>query len=97
MERPDLSTSAGRGRRNRSVVARRAGLSIAACAAVLLSSGATAAGITFMTLDNPADLTYNQLLGINDSGLIAGFYGSGAMGASQPGVPVDAAQRLYGG
>ena len=33
-----------------------------------------------MTLDNPADLTYNQLLGINDSGLIAGFYGSGAMG-----------------
>jgi len=50
-----------------------------------------------MTLDNPADLTYNQLLGINDSGLIAGFYGSGAMGASQPGVPVDAAQRLYGG
>ena len=80
MERPDLSTSAGRGRRNRSVVARRAGLSIAACVAVLLSSGATAAGITFMTLDNSADLTYNQLLGINDSGLIAGFYGSGAMG-----------------
>jgi hypothetical protein len=54
-------------------------LSIAACGAILLSSGAMA-GVTFETLDNPADLTYNQLLGINNSGLIAGFYGSGQAG-----------------
>ncbi|MDH2382757.1 hypothetical protein [Bradyrhizobium sp. CER78] len=34
----------------------------------------------FHTFDNPADLTFNQLLGINNQGLIAGFYGSGAAG-----------------
>jgi hypothetical protein len=36
----------------------------------------------FLTLDNPADLVtpiFNNLLGINNQGLIAGFYGSGAM------------------
>jgi hypothetical protein len=35
----------------------------------------------FLTLDNPADLVtpiFNNLLGINNQGLIAGFYGSGA-------------------
>lgn len=32
----------------------------------------------FHTFDNPADLTFNNLLGINNKGLIAGFYGSGA-------------------
>jgi hypothetical protein len=34
----------------------------------------------FSTLDNPADLTFNQLLGVNDDGLIAGYFGSGAQG-----------------
>jgi CHRD domain len=34
----------------------------------------------FRTLDNTADLTFNQLLGINDNGLIAGYFGSGAQG-----------------
>ncbi len=32
---------------------------------------------TFTTLDNSNDLTFNQLLGINDSGTIAGYFGSG--------------------
>ena len=32
---------------------------------------------TFSTLNNPADPTFNQLLGVNDSGLISGYYGSG--------------------
>ncbi|MGO9751485.1 MAG: hypothetical protein ACLP8S_02560 [Solirubrobacteraceae bacterium] len=35
---------------------------------------------TFKTLDNSSDLTFNQLLGINGSGLIAGYYGSGMKG-----------------
>ncbi|KAI8607461.1 hypothetical protein BC830DRAFT_1175296 [Chytriomyces sp. MP71] len=33
---------------------------------------------TFQTIDNPADLTFNQLLGINNDGYIAGYFGSGA-------------------
>jgi hypothetical protein len=41
-----------------------------------------AAGYQFRTIDNPADPTFNQLLGINGSGLIAGYFGSGA--ASHP-------------
>lgn len=36
----------------------------------------------FKTLDNNHDLTFNQLLGINDSNVIAGYFGSG-----QPGHP----------
>jgi hypothetical protein len=35
---------------------------------------------TFTTLDNIHDLTFNQLLGINNEGLIAGYFGSGAKG-----------------
>jgi len=34
----------------------------------------------FRTLDNQADPTFNQLLGINQDGLIAGYFGSGAAG-----------------
>jgi len=34
----------------------------------------------FTTLDNAKDLTFNQLLGINDNGHIAGYFGSGAAG-----------------
>jgi hypothetical protein len=34
----------------------------------------------FTTLDNANDLTFNQLLGINDNGHIAGYFGSGAAG-----------------
>ena len=34
----------------------------------------------FETLDNQADATFNQLLGINQHGLIAGYFGSGAQG-----------------
>src|SRR5580658_10437972 len=34
----------------------------------------------FTTLDNPGDPTFNQLLGINTSGEIAGYFGSGQAG-----------------
>jgi hypothetical protein len=34
----------------------------------------------FQTFDDPADPTFNNLMGINESGLIAGFYGSGDAG-----------------
>ena len=35
---------------------------------------------SFRTVDNAADLTFNQLLGINNNGVIAGYFGSGAQG-----------------
>jgi hypothetical protein len=35
---------------------------------------------SFTTLDNHRDLTFNQLLGINDEGVISGYFGSGAAG-----------------
>ena len=37
-----------------------------------------AAHYSFRTIDNPADPTFNQLLGINDRGRIVGYFGSGA-------------------
>lgn len=46
----------------------------------LSSVNANASVYTFETLDNNADPTFNQLLGINDTGTIAGYYGSGAQG-----------------
>jgi hypothetical protein len=36
------------------------------------------AGYRFSILDNAHDVTFNQLLGINNSGVIAGYFGSGA-------------------
>ena len=42
--------------------------------------GVHATAYSFRTVDNAADLTFNQLLGINDSGVIAGYLGSGAQG-----------------
>ncbi len=36
------------------------------------------AGITFQTLDNGADPTFNQLLGVNNSGTISGYFGIGS-------------------
>jgi hypothetical protein len=46
-------------------------------------SGTMAKNFSFTTFDDPADTitpTFTNLLGINDEGLIAGFYGSGNMG-----------------
>src|SRR5690242_18304601 len=52
------------------------------CAAALASplQAASPQAYTFKTLDNNADPTFNQLLGINNHGKIAGYFGSGATG-----------------
>jgi hypothetical protein len=39
-----------------------------------------AAGYQVLTRDDGRDLTFNQLLGINNQGIIAGYFGSGAAG-----------------
>ena len=50
------------------------------------SSSTTQAGSTlagnyqFVTLNDVRDRTFNQLLGINNEGIIAGYFGSGAAG-----------------
>jgi hypothetical protein len=40
----------------------------------------SATAYRFATLDNAHDVTFNQLLGINNEGTIAGYFGSGAAG-----------------
>lgn len=49
-------------------------------AAVLLSATAFAGSPAFTRIDNPGDPTFNQLLGINNSGVISGYFGSGQAG-----------------
>jgi len=44
------------------------------------SPAGPAVSYRFQTLNNNADPTFNQLLGINDDGVIAGYFGSGAAG-----------------
>jgi hypothetical protein len=43
-------------------------------------SGSLAGSYQVVTLNNGRDLTFNQLLGINNEGIIAGYFGSGAAG-----------------
>lgn len=53
--------------------------------------GATAfAGSTpmFTTINNPNDPTFNQLLGINDNGVISGYFGSGMAGHPNQGYTI---------
>jgi hypothetical protein len=48
-------------------------------AGLLMAPAAQPATIyNFQTLDNPADPTFNQLLGINNTGTIAGYFGVGS-------------------
>jgi hypothetical protein len=59
-------------------------LSAPAGAAVSTSSG----GYHFTTIDNKKDLTFNQLLGINAAGEIAGYFGSGMAGHPNKGYTI---------
>ena len=45
---------------------------------------------TFTTLNDAADPTFNQLLGINNNGVISGYFGSGAAGHPNQGYTLDA-------
>lgn len=55
-------------------------LAVAVLVAGTFSQPVHAANFSFQTLDNGADPTFNQLLGINNAGTIAGYFGSGAAG-----------------
>jgi protein-disulfide isomerase len=53
-------------------------LTLASGAAHASAGSASGPHYTFKTLNNQDDPTFNQLLGINDSGKIVGYFGSGA-------------------
>jgi hypothetical protein len=55
-------------------------VALAGAASASTLSPASATSYSFVTLDNMHDVTFNQLLGINDEGVIAGYFGSGAAG-----------------
>lgn len=69
----------------------RAKVLAGALTALLLACGthsARAASLTFQNIINTNDPTFNQELGINSSGLIAGYFGSGAAGHPNKGYTV---------
>jgi hypothetical protein len=66
---------------------------VAAMAAPSMNSQPGAYG--FRTVDNPKDPTFNQLLGINDEGQIAGYFGSGAAGHPNKGYLVRDGARTF--
>src|SRR6266702_6805657 len=51
---------------------------------------ASGASRSFQTLNDNQDVTFNQLLGINDHGVIAGYFGSGASGHPNKGYTLRA-------
>jgi hypothetical protein len=86
-----------RHRRSAGVVAVTAALASTAMAASLaLASGSAQASPSvqatvhyhFRTINNDNDTTFNQLLGINDKGKIAGYFGSGVQGHPNKGYTV---------
>jgi hypothetical protein len=76
---------------------RRLGLAAVASGALALSLGTPAfastqssSGYHFRTLNDQRDVTFNQLLGINNEGVIAGYFGSGAQGHANMGYRLSA-------
>ncbi len=55
-------------------------------AAPAFASTQSSSGYQFRTLNDHRDMTFNQLLGINNEGVIAGYFGSGAKGHPNKGV-----------
>jgi hypothetical protein len=53
------------------------------------SSSAQPKYYAFKTVDDPADTTFNQLLGISGKGIIAGYFGSGAAGHPNKGYRIS--------
>lgn len=57
---------------------------LATTAAPAVTGVNVSANYSFTTLNDPSDPTFNQLLGINDFGVIAGYFGSGSPAAKHP-------------
>ena len=72
-------------------------LKIAAVAIVLMNAFAFAGTPTFTTIDNDGDPTFNQLLGINNNGVISGYFGSGVAGHPNQGYTIAPPYTAYAG
>src|SRR5215472_15761495 len=70
-------------------------VSLALTSAQAQASPSAAANIHyhFRTINNDNDPTFNQLLGINDKGKIAGYFGSGAQGHPNKGYTLTPPYR----
>ncbi len=68
---------------------------IAAAALVAGATAADAGNLTFTTIDNPADPTFNQLLGIDNAGTIAGYFGIGSAGHPNQGYTITAPYTTF--
>jgi hypothetical protein len=69
--------------RRAAVTAASGALALTAALALAGPAGAstlTSGGYQFHTMNNRQDPTFNQLLGVNNEGVIAGYFGSGAQG-----------------
>lgn len=63
--------------------------------AVLSVSAFAANSLTYTTIDNPGDPTFNQLLGISNSGVITGYFGSGQAGHPNIGYTIAPPYTKY--
>jgi hypothetical protein len=63
--------------------------------AATIGAGPSGTSYSFETLDNGHDLTFNQLLGVNDEGVIAGYFGSGAQYHPNKGYLLLPRQGVY--
>jgi hypothetical protein len=71
------------------------GLAGAASASTLSPASARTTSYSFQTLNNNTDPTFNQLLGINDFGVITGYFGSGAQGHPNKGYQLEPNRVRY--
>ncbi len=70
-------------------------MAAAVVASAIGTSTLYAQTFAFQTLDNPTDLTFNQLLGINDSGVIVGYYGNSSVGHPNIGYEIAPPYTSY--
>jgi hypothetical protein len=91
-------------RNARRVAATAVASGVLAVGAVALAGSASASTIgahhtgtsySFQTLNNAHDLTFNQLLGINDEGVTSGYFGSGAAGHPNQGYLLLPREGFY--
>jgi len=91
-------------RNARRVAATTVASALAAGALALPASAASASTIdsphggtasSFRTIDDPKDPTFNQLLGVNDLGEIAGYFGSGAQGHPNKGYVIPPFSHVF--
>jgi hypothetical protein len=71
------------------------GLAMTGAANAATGHAVAAHGFTFTTLDNHRDVTFNQLLGINNHGVISGYFGSGMTGHPNKGYLLEPPYRQH--